>query len=209
MFETLFKYPSVLARHLEGPAANERERFLVHRANEGAAISTLLRTARDLLVIAKNIDVTTGKVIGSHDIEVAAAKFDRHQQRIHRSYGPRRARELFLQLGTSWFRFLGRLQGAPTPSPFTNLIKDFAHYMREERGLSEATIRGRCWHVEKLLAWLMNQNRRLAEVSLREVDAFLSWKGGQDWGRVSVATSAKAYAHSFDTLKCGVGVRVV
>jgi site-specific recombinase XerD len=96
-------------------------------------------------------------------------------------------------VGTSWLSFLGRWQETkPRPSPFAGLIKDFADYMREERGLSEATIHGRCWHVEKLLVWLMRQNRCLAEVSVREVDAFLSGKGGQDWGRVSVATSAKA-----------------
>jgi len=27
MFESLFQYPTVLARHREGPAANERQRF--------------------------------------------------------------------------------------------------------------------------------------------------------------------------------------
>lgn len=196
MFETLFKHPSVLARHRDGPAADERHRFLIHRANEGLSRSTLLRIARDLLVIAKNVDVT--KVIGSQTLVVATGKWARRQQHRHLGHGPRRSRELFLQLGPSWLRFLGRLQEArPTASPFTDLIEDFAHYMREERGLSEATIRGRCWHAEKLLAWLMGQNRCLAEVSVRDVDGFLSWKGDHDWGRVSVATSAKALRSFF------------
>jgi integrase/recombinase XerD len=198
MFETLFNYPSVLARHREGPAAEERERFLVHRANQDAARSTLLRTARDLLIIAKNIDVADSSAICNHDVEAAAAKWAGRQWRGHHSHGPRRSRALFLGLATNWLRFLGRLQEArPTPSPFADLIKDFAHYMREERGLSEATIRGRCWHVEKLLAWLMSQNRCLADVSVKDVDAFLSRKGGQHWGRVSVATSAKALRSFF------------
>jgi len=69
--------------------------------------------------------------------------------------------------------------------------------MREERGLSEATIRNRCWHVEKLLVWFMRQNRSLAEVSLCDVDAFLNSKGSQDWGRVSVATCANALRSFF------------
>jgi integrase/recombinase XerD len=111
MFATLFNYPSVLARHSEGPAAEERQRFLVHRANQGAARSTLLRTARDLLIIAKSIDVTGRNVIWNHDVEVAAAKWARHQQRRHRSHGPRRSNALFLHLATNWLRFLGRLQG--------------------------------------------------------------------------------------------------
>ena len=37
MFETLFKYPRILARRRGGPAADERQRFLAHRAHEGAA----------------------------------------------------------------------------------------------------------------------------------------------------------------------------
>lgn len=40
MFESLFQYPTVVARHREGPAADERQRFLLHRANEGAARGT-------------------------------------------------------------------------------------------------------------------------------------------------------------------------
>jgi site-specific recombinase XerD len=198
MFETLFKHPTVLTRHREGPAAEERQRFLIHRANQGAARSTLLGIAKDLLIIAKNIDVASGKVIGRHDLEVAATKWARHQKRKHRNHGPRRSRELFLQLGTSWLRFLRRLQEAqPAPSPCADLIQGFVLYMREERGLSEATIRGRSWQVEKLLAWLMSQNRCLAEISIRDIDAFLSGKGGQDWGRVSVATSVKALRSFF------------
>jgi len=198
MFESLFNYPTVLARHVEGPAADERKRFLLHRANAGAARGTLLRIARELLVIAKNINVTTGKAIGRHDLEAAATKWARHQQRRHRSHGSRWSRDLFLQVGTDWFRFLGRWQEREAaPPPFASLIHDFVHFMREERGLSEATIRNRCWHVEKLLAYFMRQNRSLAGVSLCDVDAFLNSKGSQGWGRVSVATCAKALRSFF------------
>ena len=198
MFETLFKHPAVLTRHCEGPAAEERQRFLIHRANQGAARTTLLGNAKDLLIIAKNIDVTSGKAFSKHDLEIAAAKWAHYQQRKRHSQGPRRSRELFLRLGISWLRFLSRWQEAqPAPSPCADLIQDFVLYMRAERGLSEVTIRGRCWHVEKLLGWLMSQNRRLAEASLTDIDAFLSEKGGQDWGRVSVATSVKALRSFF------------
>ena len=193
MFESLFQYPTVVARHSEGPAADERQRFLLHRAKQGAAHGTLLQIARELLTIAKHINVTSGKAMGKNDLEVAADKWARYQQRRHRSSGPRWSRELFLRVGTDWLRFLGRWQEPePAPSPFAVPIQDFVHFMREERGLSEVTIRGRCWHVQKFLTWLTRQNRPLAEASVRDLDAFLSAKGGQDWGRVSVATSAKA-----------------
>ena len=48
MFETLFKYPRVLARHREGPVADARERFLTHCAEQGLARESLLRTAREV-----------------------------------------------------------------------------------------------------------------------------------------------------------------
>ena len=56
MFENLFKYPRVLAQHREGPVADARERFLVHCAEQELARESLLRTARELLIIAKHID---------------------------------------------------------------------------------------------------------------------------------------------------------
>jgi integrase/recombinase XerD len=39
MFEVLFAYPKVLARHQAGPAAADRERYLVHCAGQGAALA--------------------------------------------------------------------------------------------------------------------------------------------------------------------------
>ena len=211
MFQTLFKYPRVLAHHLEGPAADERQRFLIHRAKEGVARGTLLGIARELLVIAKHIDVATEKAISIYDLEAAASRWVRHQQRRHRVRGSRWSREWFIHLARTWLHFLGRLhEQARAPSPFADLMKDFVNYMQEERGLSEITIRGRCWHVGKFLDELIGQNRSLAEVSVRDVDAFLSRKGSQGWGRVSVATSARALRSFFRHAEmrgwCEVGV---
>lgn len=198
MFETLFKYPRVLDRHRDGPAADARERFLIHRANEGAARSTLLRTANELLLIAKYIDVTTGKAVCTDDLKVIAGRWVRYQRHRRRIQDSRWSRTLFLQVATTWLRFLGLLREPEhSPSPFAYLIKDFSDYMRDERGLAEATIRNRCWHVGKFLGGLPEQSCSLSEVSVRDVDAFLARKGGQGWGRVAVATSSKALRSFF------------
>ena len=54
MFETLFKYPHAPARHREGLTADERQRFAIYRANEGAAArNTLLRIATEILANPK------------------------------------------------------------------------------------------------------------------------------------------------------------
>ena len=48
MFESLFQYLGVVARHREGPSVEARERFLSHGFSQGLARATLLRQAREL-----------------------------------------------------------------------------------------------------------------------------------------------------------------
>jgi len=197
MFETLFLYPAIVARHRSGPFVEARERFLNHRASQGLARATLQRYARELLVVAERIDII-GEAIEPSAIEAAADRWAREQRQRQRVHGLRWSRELFVQTATDWLYFLGRLE-VPKPKivPFANQLADFAAYRLDERSLSPATIRNQNWHVEKFLGWLGERNRSFADVSLEDVDAFLSDKGRQGWCRVSVATSAKALRSFF------------
>jgi integrase/recombinase XerD len=198
MFNILFHYPRVLARHRQGPSAQARERYLTHCADQGAAHGTLLRTARELLVIAQRLDLTTDRMISIRQVEAAAERWVHHQRRRGRIGGPRGSRQWFIQTALSWLRFLGRLEAQDEkPLPFADLIAHFAALMRDQRGLSEVTIRNQCWHAQKFLNWLDGQNRSFREVSLRELDTFLSLEAAQGWGRVSIATSAKALRSFF------------
>jgi len=49
MFETLFRYPAIVARHQRGRFAEAREQFLNHCAGQGMAHATLQRYAQELL----------------------------------------------------------------------------------------------------------------------------------------------------------------
>ena len=193
MFDTLFRYPAIVARHQEARFAAARELFLNHCAGQGMAHATLQRCAQELLVVAERIDITVGEVIESSVIDAAADRWVREQHQRQRVGGPRWSRQLFIQTATDWLRFLGRLE-VPKPKimPFADRIADFAAQRRDERGLSPATVRSQNWHVEKFLEWLGEQNRSFDNVSLEDVDAFLAAKGKQGWGRVSVAIGAKA-----------------
>jgi site-specific recombinase XerD len=191
LFETLFHYPGVITRHRTAPFAEARERFLNHCISQGLAVPTVLRHARELLVIAERIDV--GQTVDLPTITAAADLWAHEQHQRHRVRDLHWSRTLFVQTATSWLRFLGCL-GAPNDeiSPGAEQLADFAVYQQDERGLSPATIRGQGWHAEKFLSWLNQQNRDFDHVSLADVDAFLASLGKQGWGRVSLATSAKA-----------------
>src|SRR5437879_142136 len=148
MFETLFRYPAVVTRQSSGPFAEARERFLNHCASQGLARATLVRRARELLVIAERIDITMGEAIGLSTIEAAADRWVREQRQRQRAQGLRWSREFFVHMAKAWLHFLGRLE-LPKPKivPIADRLADFAAYQRDERGLSPATfgIRAGMW----------------------------------------------------------------
>lgn len=193
MFGTLFHYPRVLARHRNGPSADDRERYLAHCAQGGAAHSTLLSLAPELLAISRRIALDNGRLIPSAEVEMAADRWVRYQRRHERILTARFSRERFIQTATAWLRFLGRLQEPqPETPPFVDLVQRFGSYLHEERGLSSHTIHNRCWHVQAFLSWLSEQGSSIGEMRLEQVDAFFALRRMQGWSRVSMASLAGA-----------------
>ena len=210
MFETLYRYSGVLVRHLEGPAAEERDRFVTHCVESGAARDSVLRRASDLLLVAQRLDIDGAGAIGPEEIGAAADRWVRHQRRHGRIRTARFSRQKFVQVATDWLRFLGRLEATPRKrGAGAELLDEFAAYMRLERGLSQHTIDNRCWHVQAFLTWLDEQHCSAGAANLEQVDAFLAMRGAQGWCRVSIATAASAlrsfFAHMATTGRCSDG----
>jgi len=208
MFESLYRYSRVLARHLDGPAAEERDRYVEHCAAGGAARESVLHLASELLVVAQRLDINGTRAISTEEIATAAARWVRHQRRRGRISTARYSRQRFVQVATDWLRFLGRLEPAPaTQGPGADVVDEFAAYMRLERGLSQHTVSNRCWHVRAFLTWLDEQHRSADAATLEDVDAFLALRGTQGWCRVSIASTATAlrsfYSHMGATGRCG------
>ena len=141
MFETLFKYPGVLARHRGGPFTDLREQFLIHCADQGLAHATLLHVANELLVVAGRVDLTAERQISLAEIEAAADEWSRYQKRRRRAHCSKWSRERFIQTAVPWLRFLGRFQESEHQQrPYEHIVQDFASFMRDERGLSLSTL---------------------------------------------------------------------
>jgi site-specific recombinase XerD len=211
MFEKLFKYRRIQARHQNGPSAQEREEYLSHRAEQGTAKTTLIGIARELLIVSQNLPIPFHQKISAEEIEVAACRWARRQQRLHRAHVQRWSRELFVLRATQWFQFLGLLKKVEKePAPFSNLIDDFSSYCSGERGLSPVTIRNYRWHIEHFLAWLHEQNRPFTDVSITDIDEYISLKGISGWSRVTVASCAFAlrafFFHAERRIWCSSGI---
>lgn len=213
MFETLYRYSRVLARHLDGPAAEERDRFVAHFAASGAASESVSHLASELLVVAQRLDLSGTRAVKPQEIAAAADRWIRHQRRLGRISTARYSRQRFVQVATDWMRFMGRLQLPPVPrAPGAELVDEFAVHMRRERGLSPNTIYNTCWHARAFLTWLAEQHSGVDTATLEHVDAFLSMRGAQGWCRVSIASAATAlrsfYAYLAATGRCSAGLAV-
>jgi integrase/recombinase XerD len=212
MFEALFTYPKVLARHQAGPAAAARERYLAHCAKRGVARETLLRIARELLVVAEQFDLTVDEVVTPQQVDLAARNWLRRQQMRRRVDQGKWSQYLFIQVATAWLRFLGRLVESPDGERtiFADEVDDFVAYLRDERGLSPSTVRHRRWQVECFLRHVSLSKASIASVTVDDVDAFLDSQGRGGWCRVSIATSAKAlrsfFRHAEMRRWCCVGI---
>ena len=199
MFDVLFAYPKIRARHKTAAGAAERERYLTHCVSQGLARETLLRIACELLVVAERLDVTGGNQITRREVEEAARNWVRHQRRRGRTGHGEWSRRLFMQVATDWLRFL-ELLAVPPDGPQTihsDQVDDFIAYLRDERGLSPRTVSHRRWQVEHFLRHAPSGKVSIADMTVGDVDAFLDSKGRDGWCRVSIATSAAALRSFF------------
>lgn len=190
MFETLFKRPSALARHRSAPALDARVRFLEQCAMSGYSCSMLQKIAWILVSLAYSIDLDHDTVT-MPEIELAVdgrARFKALPKNAQKSQG---SRQLFIHIATEWLRSLGRLE-EPTEEegPFTVQIAAFARYLREERGLSLATISTRCERLTWFFESLNPHWDSLHTIFIADVDTFMEAKGNQGWKRSSLASLA-------------------
>jgi site-specific recombinase XerD len=190
MFETLFDSADALARHRDGPFAEDRERFLERRGREGFSHGKLRQYARLLLWIAGELDASPGRNMTVEQISSAADRWWRfkcHCGLRHRhGFHPRTA---FIKLAESWFQFLGRFSEAPKASdPFAGLLRDFTAWMEDERGLAALTVTSRLLSARRFLKWYGALGRPFTAVHLTDIDAYLNACAQRGWSRCTIAT---------------------
>jgi site-specific recombinase XerD len=178
MFDQLFKRRHALARHRSGPLLEERLAFLTHLADRGCSQGTLRNTAHDLLAIAKMCGLASRrhKIVTRDEIKRKTA--NKHH---------------FYPLAVRWLQFVGRLQQQPAPvNPYAKKIGAFADHMERDKGLSPATIRGRCWIVTRFLTRLKIKGGSLCKITPHRIDMSLQeMLDPQGYARTTVQTWAE------------------
>ena len=198
MFETLFHYPRVLARHVSGPLAEERRRYLDHRAAQGTPRSTLLRYATELWVVASSLELKPGHRVRPGQIQRAAWRWARRQRRRGHATVLDWSEGHFVQVATAWLKFLGWLVQKPRPAlPCEARLQRWATALEDRESLSPRTIARYRWWAQQFLRRRERPSVPLRNLSVVEVDAFLRHLGDRGLSRASLATAAKALRRFF------------
>jgi integrase/recombinase XerD len=212
MFDRIYQRQSVLARHRDGPWADERARFLQHIANEGRAPSTLVSIAATLLAMAHQFVGArlTGHVTALDIARHVDAWLDSSMPPFGAAHRRPIARTAAIFHTTAWLRYLSRYAEPAAPAiPGTDLLADLLATLRDERGFAAATIGNHERAIRPFLAWLADQQRPLADTTLSDVSNYLATKRDR-WSRATIACHVQSlrtfFRYAAQRRRCRAGL---
>ena len=193
MFEKLFGKASDVVYHTVGPYVVERQQFLEHCRGQGYRRNYLKKIAGILLTAASDLHARGGLDVDRAGLEAAAARLVTIRSDAGFGRGASGYRRTFLRITTRWLLFVGRFRRPPTrPQPSATLLDDFIRWMTEERGLSPSTVQNRRWHLGQFLEWLHRRGRRVADLTLRDLDLYLQHLHAKGLARTTVKIHTNA-----------------
>jgi integrase/recombinase XerD len=187
MFEEIF-FPKTAEKYRAAPLVEQRERYLVHLKGLGTTRSTLRKCANDQLSFVRLLNLQADDRVSIHRIEAAAIIWSRPKgRRCTRTASPK-ARALFVDRGTQWLRFLGWFdERENAPHPRQAEITIFERWLRQERGLSRATIRDYCHAANRFIFWLAGKGVPLSAVRMTDLDDVIAAEhNGGAWCRRTI-----------------------
>lgn len=177
MFDTIFQLRPTLARHRQGPFAEERERYLQHFAAGGATALTLQQRASQILSVAEDmLPADRGQVSAARLLEIVLS---------HRPPPSPGTIPIRLNAARPWLKFLGWWKPIVRPVAFAEVLDEFERWMRDERGLTPCTIQQWRYRTGIFLNWLAESGRDLANLTPEGIDAYFVTHGAARWSRTS------------------------
>jgi hypothetical protein len=170
MFEEIF-FPRTVERYRAAPLVEQRERYLIHLGKIGARRQTLRKCASDQLSLMRILELKDGARVRVSQIEVATAIWSQPKgRRCHRSASSK-AKARFVTHAVRWLRFLGWLDEPEREHhPHHAKVAIFEKWLRQERGLSAATIQDYCRATDHFFCRLAGKDVLLSAVRMTDID---------------------------------------
>jgi len=174
MFEEIF-FPRTAERYRAAPLFEQRARYLVHLKNAGARRCTLRKCANDQLSLVRLLDLKEGGSVSLSQIEAVTAVWS--QPKASRCDRPAslKARAGFVGHAVRWLRFLGWLdEPEHEHHPHHGVVTIFETWLRQERGLSTATVQDYCRAIDQFFFWLAGKGTSLDAVQMADIDGAIA-----------------------------------
>ena len=170
MFEEIF-CPQTAKKYRAAPLVEQRERYLVYLKETGAGRLTLRKCANDQLSLMRFLKLKEGDRVSADQIEAAAAIWSRPKGRRSIRAASPKARKRFVSQGIGWLRFLVWLDEREKRSHSHYVeVATFEKWLRDERGLSGATVQSYCAAADRFFSWLVGNDVALSAVRMRHID---------------------------------------
>jgi integrase/recombinase XerD len=191
MFDRLFTHGSTVAHHVAAPYAEERARYLQYCERRGDSRSTVLSKSHDLLWISCKL---------SHcELPIT---IDQVRKLIVSGRDQQRTDGLNLDLfstrrrltghACAWLQYLGHLRESDEQIPFGSRLEEYCDWARQERGLTDGSVRQFRGTIRRFLRWFGLLHRPISSVHVRDIDAYLAFGSAQGWARVTIRNTAEA-----------------
>jgi integrase/recombinase XerD len=170
MFEEIF-FSRTAERYRAAPLVEQRERYLVHLRETGARRATLRKCANEQLSLVRLLDLKEGGRVRLSQIEAVTVIWSQPKaRRCDRSASPK-AKTRFVSRGIQWMRFLGWLDEPEREHhPNHAEVAIFEKWLRQERGLSTATIQDYCRAIDHFFCRLSGKGVLLGAVRMTDID---------------------------------------
>jgi len=204
MFETLVSTERALARHRDGPLAEQRNRYLLHCADQGGTRESLRLRARSILWVAEHMSANDfGKVNASRLHEIVYGS-------VSLAIPAQTTAATLVSCARPWLKYLGWWPQVEDVIPFASALDHFVAWMRDERGLTQCTIDQWQYRTSKFLHWCSDTGHDLATLRPQDIDAYFVTYGAQRWSRISAGHIANMlrvfFRHTASTGACSAAL---
>lgn len=184
MFDVIF-LARTAGRYRAAPLEEQRERYLVHLKATGAKRSTLRKCANAQLNLVRLLDLKDRDRVSRSRVEAAGELWAQPRGRRCARVASPKARDLFVGHGVRWLAFLGWLDECDEGHhPHDAEVDAYARWLREERGLSDATVHNYCKAADHFFGQLAAKGLRLNAVHITDIDDAVAAEHGRGiWGR--------------------------
>jgi integrase/recombinase XerD len=176
VFDKYFERPTAISRHQSAPLVKERERFLAHLESTGTGRSAIRIAATYLLQVVTILGLNRLRDVTLEEVDRAADHWNKLRNEDKKYPAGQSGVKCFAQTARRFLRFEGKLKYPRLSQRFSEYLSDFVEAMSSERGLSEATIRGRRYRAADFLKWYARRHRALRGIRLTDIEGYTTRK---------------------------------